>query len=242
MRRIVLFCLLLLVGGACLGLGIWQLRRRSARRAANHALLAGRALPLLVGGEGRVPLLQANRRARLAGELDEGHEFLLRGRVIQGVPAIVVVTPLRLAGSDTAVLVNRGYVPAPDAADPGMATWAEPGRLEFTGVLLPVPDQDDGVPLEHGGRETWQRLDLSAMRARLPFPLAPLYLVAEPDPAEGNAHTIRGKVYPFRTEPPPLSEGPHLMYAVQWFGIAAAAVAFGLLFVLRGGPVRGSSD
>ena len=25
------------------------------------------------------------------------------------------------------------------------------------------------------------------------------------------------------------------MYAVQWFGIAAAALAFGVIFVLRGG-------
>jgi cytochrome oxidase assembly protein ShyY1 len=27
--------------------------------------------------------------------------------------------------------------------------------------------------------------------------------------------------------------GPHLSYALQWFGIAAAVVAFGIFFILR---------
>jgi cytochrome oxidase assembly protein ShyY1 len=33
--------------------------------------------------------------------------------------------------------------------------------------------------------------------------------------------------------------GPHLSYAVQWFGIAAAVIAFGIFFVLR--PMRTAS-
>jgi cytochrome oxidase assembly protein ShyY1 len=80
------------------------------------------------------------------------------------------------------------------------------------------------------------------MRARLPYPIAPVYLVAEADSAEGEAHTTRGRVYPFRAEPPLLDEGPHLMYAVQWFGIAVAVVAFGIIFVLRGGGSARASE
>jgi surfeit locus 1 family protein len=235
-RRIVLFSLCLLVAAVCVGLGTWQLGRLSRRRAANREALAERALPL--SGRGDSGELRANRRAKLSGRLDEEREFLLRGRVVQGVPAILVVTPLRRSGTDTAVLVNRGYVPAPDAVDPGSASWSEPGTNSYTGVLLPIPDRGDGAPLQHAGRETWKTLDLSAMRARVPYPIAPVYLVAEPDSAAGAAHTIRGTVYPFRAEPPPLDEGPHLMYAVQWFGIAAAVVAFGIIFVLRDGPRR----
>lgn len=236
MRRILLFGFTLLVAGACIGLGIWQLRRLSARRTANREMLMARKLPPLIMENGVAPRLQAYRRARLRGELDESREFLLRGRVVQGVPAILVVTPLRMAGSDTAVLIERGFVPALDAVDPGTATWSEAGRREFQGILLAIPDFGDGEPFQHAGRETWQRLDLPAMRARLPYPIAPVYLVAEPDSAEGEAHTVRGQVYPFRAEAPPLSEGPHLMYAVQWFGIAVAAAAFGVIFVWRGGP------
>ena len=241
MRRIVLFGLSLLIATACLGLGVWQLRRLSARRAANREAQLERNLPVLTIASG-LPALQPNRRVRLTGLLDESQEFLLRGRVVQGVPAILVVTPLRLAGSDTAILINRGYVPAPDAVDPGAATWSESGEQRFQGVLLPIPDRGDGAPMRLKNRETWKGLDLSPMRERLPYPIAPLYLIADPDSVAGAAHTIGGRVYPFRADPPTLDEGPHLMYAVQWFGIAAAALAFGISFVWRGGPGRRTID
>lgn len=234
MRRIVLFSLTVAIALVCTALGVWQLRRLAARRAANRALVAARALPpLRPDRPGRTALLP-DRRAILAGELDEAREFVLRDRLIRGVPAVMIVTPLHLAGRDTAVLVNRGYVTAPDAVDPGAATWSEPGPRVFYGLLLPVPNRGDGAPLVHRGRETWRSLDLATMRARLPYPVAPYYLLAEADSSEGDAHTVRGTVYPFRAEAPPVDDGPHLMYAVQWFGIGAAVVAFGVIFVLRG--------
>jgi len=238
-RRILLLALALLLTLACSGLGVWQLRRLSARQAANRLALSARELPTLVP-DSATAALAANRRAQLSGRLDEAREFLLRGRLVQGVPAVLVITPLRLPGNDTAILVNRGYVPAPDAVDPGKATWSERDRTAFQGVLLAVPNRGDGAPLRHGGRESWKSLDLSAMQARLPYPLAAVYLVAEPDPG-GVAHTVRGREYPFRAEPPALDEGPHLMYAVQWFGIAAAVAAFAFFFVWRVGPSRAST-
>jgi surfeit locus 1 family protein len=161
---------------------------------------------------------------------------VLRNHLIRGVPAVQIVTPLRIPGQDSAVLVNRGYVPAADAVDPGPANWAEPGTRTFHGTLLPVPDRGDGNPITRRGRETWKSLDLRAIRARLPYPVRGVYLVAQPVPSEGAAHTINGTVYPFRAELPPMDEGPHLMYAIQWFGIGAAVLAFGALFILRGGP------
>jgi surfeit locus 1 family protein len=142
-----------------------------------------------------------------------------------------------LASRDTAILVNRGYVPAPDATSPGAESWSEPGLVEVRGVLLPVPDRGDGDPITDHGRETWQSLDLTAMRGRLPYPVAPLYLVAQAD-SGSSSHTVRGREYPIRAEPPALSDGPHLSYAIQWFGIALAVLAFGVFFVLRPSPPR----
>lgn len=233
-RRILLFGLAIVLAAGAASLGVWQLRRLTARRAVNHAALTARELPLLVPQGSRHAPLLPNRRVLLSGELDEAHEFVLRDRLLQGIPAILIVTPLRLAGTDTAVLVNRGYVPAFDAVDPGAAKWSETETRRFHGVLLPTPDRGDGEPLVYHGRETWYSLDQSAMRARLPYPIAPVYLVAEPDSAEGDAHTVRGRVYPFRAEPPSMDNGPHLMYAIQWFGISAAVAAFGWLFIWRG--------
>jgi surfeit locus 1 family protein len=235
MRRTVLFVITLLVAVTATGLGLWQVGRLRDRREANRIAVAARALPPMVLNQDWPPL--PGRRAVVTGRFAEDHEFILRGRVVQGVPAVQVVTPLRLAERDTAILVNRGYVPAPDATDPGNATWSEPGQVTVHGALLPGPDRGDGSPIRSNGRETWRAIDLSAMRDRLPFPIASLYLVAEAD-SGSDTHTIRGNSYPIRAAPPALGEGPHLSYAIQWFGIALAAITFGLFFVLRRTPDR----
>lgn len=237
MRRIVLLCLVVLIAAACVALGFWQLSRLRERRAINRAAMAGLALPALTPDSGPSPGLLPHRRAILTGELDTAHEFVLRNRLVRGVPAVQIVTPFRLSGSDTAVLINRGYVPAADAVTPRVgAEWAEPGRRVYHGTLLPMPDRGDGAPIVRNGRETWKGLDQSAMRERLPYPTVALYLVAEIDSSEGTVHTLEGRVYPFRAELPPMDEGPHFSYAIQWFGIATAVLAFGVMFILRGAP------
>lgn len=234
LRRFILFGVTLVVGAVCIGLGLWQVGRLMKRRAANAIAISGRALPPVVADSGPSPALLSNRWAILTGELDPSHEFVIRNRLVRGVPAVQVITPLRLAGRDSAVLVNRGYVPASDAVDPGNVEWGEPGRRTFRGVLLPMPDRGDGAPSSWHGKETWQSLDLRAMRARLPYPVAGVYLMAQVDSSQGAAHTLNGTVYPFRAEIPPTDEGPHLSYAIQWFGIALAVVAFGVVFIWRG--------
>jgi surfeit locus 1 family protein len=215
-RRIVLFSVTIMVGIAAVGLGFWQLGRHRERAERNRLALAGRALPEIIGAPGTA--LPAERRAVLTGTLDEARQFVLRNRLVRGVPAVVIVTPLRLAGSDTAVLLNRGYVPAPDATTPPAdSTYTETTRERFHGILLAVPDRGDGAPLISRGKESWRAMDLATMRARLPYPLADVYLLVEPDSAEPR-HTVEGTEYPFRAEPPPLDGGPHLSYAIQWWG------------------------
>jgi surfeit locus 1 family protein len=226
------------IGLVAISLGFWQLRRHAERAERNRLSILGRGLPPLLGDSLAPPALLPNRRATVIGTLDESREFLLRNRLVAGVPAVLVITPLRLPGTDTAVLVNRGYVPAPDAVDPGIASWSERDRRVFRGVLLPLPDRGDGEPITRQGRESWHALDLGLLRRRMPYPIADVYLIAEPDSASAE-HTVRGTVYPFRAELPPMDQGPHLSYALQWFGIAAAVIAFGIFFILR--PMRAAS-
>jgi len=238
MRRAVLLGLIISISVACASLGVWQLRRLGERRASNVAATTGLVQPPIQPDSGPSPALLPYRRATVSGVLDEAREFVLRNRLIRGVPAVQIVTPLRLPGSDTALLINRGYVPAPDAVSPAVtaAEWAEPGRQTYHGTLLPLPNRGDGAPVMRSGRETWKGLDLAAMRARLPYPIVALYLIAEADSTQETAHTLDGLVYPFRAELPPMDEGPHLSYAIQWFGIGIAVLAFGVMFVLKDAP------
>jgi surfeit locus 1 family protein len=222
-----------LAAAACAALGVWQLRRLEARRTANLRSLSQRDLPP-VDLNRELPTELTYRRVTVVGRYDLANEFVLRSRALRGSPGVQVVTPLRLPGRDTALLVNRGFVPAADAAYPGPGlTYREPADAEVRGVALPVPDEGDGAPLGMPRGETWRRLDRTAMGARLSYPLAPYYIIAEADAGSGVDHAPGGRVLPIRIEPPSLDNGPHLAYAIQWFSIGAAALVFGVAFTRR---------
>jgi surfeit locus 1 family protein len=224
--------LLLLIAAGFARLGVWQLSRLHQRRAANVLIAAARAaapvrlppVPADVGG-------LAGRRIVARGRYDHAHEIVIRGDVLQGVPGVRIVTPLVLGDSGPAVLVARGFFPAPDAVTVDLRGSEEPGEQTVRGLGEPVP-AGPGEPIEHAGRSTWRRLDLDALRRRLPYPVLAVYIKQSPDSTLPR--------FPRREEPSPIDDGPHLGYAVQWFLFAGMAVAFAFLVVGRrgGGAAR----
>lgn len=232
MARRFWFGVTVVVAAACLALAGWQFGRRAERRAQNEEAMRGRAMPTVVIGSAADTQPRTQRRVRVHGEFDGGREIVLRGHLLMGAPGVQVVTPLRLAGSDSAVLVNRGFVPAADGATPDEPIPGEPGEVVIEGIAIPVPDAEaGGQPAGSPGRESWRRLDLEALRGRLPYPILDVYVLASPDSGR------RG--WPRRVEPPSLDEGPHLSYALQWLGIAGAVLGFGVFFILGVGRREG---
>jgi len=217
---------LLLLAAVFVRLGFWQLSRLRERRAANQvALSAQAAAPVSLNRANPEEVSDLAQRHLIAtGRYDPEHDIVLRGVALDGVPGVHVVTPLLLSGQEAAVLVDRGFVPAPDAVTVDTDSLREPGPMRVEGIAVPIPS-GDGRPLEHRGRTTWGRLDLMALRQRLPYPILPLYLRQLPDSSL--------PAFPRRVPPPPLDEGPHLSYAVQWFLFALMAVLFGVLVVNR---------
>src|SRR6185503_12619800 len=86
----------------------------------------------------REPGLFLNRRVRAAGSYDPAGEVVLRGRADQGRPGVHLVTPLVVPGVSRALLVNRGWVPSPDAATVDPRAWAEPGARTVEGILMEI--------------------------------------------------------------------------------------------------------
>ena len=60
---------------------------------------------------------------------------------IEGAPGVHLVTPLRLAGSDTAVLVLRGFVPAADAVRAETVDLCGAGQVRVVGVAVPIGER-----------------------------------------------------------------------------------------------------
>jgi surfeit locus 1 family protein len=217
---------LLLIAALFVRLGFWQVTRLSERRAANQAALAARAKPLLqLGARGSGDAEDPTGRwVEAVGVYDHAHEVVLRGQSFEGSPGVQLVTPLRQAASDTAVLVLRGFLPAPDAVRVTTDSLVERGVVRVRGLAAPI-GSGGGQPVDHADRTTWARLDLEALRKRLPYPLSPVVVRQTPDSSLPPS--------PRRLAPPQPSDGPHLNYAIQWFLFAAMAVAFAVLVVGR---------
>ncbi len=230
--RMLFLAVIALVAAVCLRLGFWQLERLRERRAENRIAEAARALPE-VAMSGRADGSLAHRRVRATGVYDPGGEIVLRGQSHRERPGVVVVTPLRVRGQGTAVLVARGFVPSADAVSVSAVPPAESGEVTVRGIALPLGErEDDGAMLERpGAGTTWKGLDRSAIEARLGYPVSSVYLVQSPDSAAAGS--------PRRLEPPALDDGPHLSYAIQWFAFAVIAlVGAAALLGRRGSAAR----
>ncbi|HET8835514.1 MAG TPA: SURF1 family protein [Gemmatimonadales bacterium] len=221
---------MLLTSAGFARLGVWQLSRLHQRRAANATTLAARAAPpaQLGAGSSRSDTL-GEHYVVAEGRYDHGHEILIRGEVFEGAPGVEVVTPLLLAGGGPAVLVNRGFLPAPDAVSAVTEGTQEPGPRTVRGLALPLGSAP-GEPVEHAGRTTWRRLDAGELRQRLPYAILPIYILQTPDSSLPR--------FPRRLEAPVVDDGPHLGYAIQWFLFAGLAAAFAVLVVGRTGGRR----
>jgi surfeit locus 1 family protein len=211
------------VAAVCARLGIWQVHRLHQRRQANAVAQAARSAPVVLLASKSLPDTSlANRRIEVTGRYDHAHEIVLRGRAYQGVPGVEIVSPLMLGDGREAVLVNRGFVPAPDAFTVELDSLREPGEKLVRGIALPI-GSGGGAPLQHGQERTWAKLDMAQLRARLPYPFHSIYILQSPDTTLPR--------FPRRLDPPALDDGPHLSYAIQWFAFAIMAVVFGVVIV-----------
>ena len=226
--RLPLAVAFIVVAAICARLGIWQVSRLRERRAANAVALRARAEPPLeLRLNQRPDATMLGRRVTAAGRYDQAHDVVLRGREYAGVPGVEIVSPLIMGDGKTAVLVDRGFVPAPDAVRVAADSFREPGAQTVEGFLLPIPS-GSGAPMQHRGKTTWARLDLAALRAALPYQVYPYSIQQLPDSTLPR--------FPRRQPPAPLDDGPHLNYAIQWFSFALIALVFAGIMARPAGP------
>lgn len=207
----------------CVRLGFWQLSRLAERRASNAVAAAALSGPAVLL-PGSIP--REGVRVRGTGTFDLEHQFVIRGRAHDGAPGVEIATPFRIPGMDTAVMVIRGFVPSDNATSIDLKAVAESGPRTITGVAFAMStDPDSGAPMVREGSATWRRLDLAAVRGRLPYPVHPLALWEEKE--EGH------QGLPIRLGAPALTEGPHLNYALQWFAFAVIFGGGGIVYSFR---------
>jgi surfeit locus 1 family protein len=229
-RWIPLLATLVVVAGAA-RLGFWQLERAAEKQALQDQYRERGGAP--VQPVSLQPMdAQAIRfyRVSATGEYRSGHQILIDNRIHEGRAGFHVVTPLRLAGGEMHVLVNRGWVPwrADRTSVPAIDT--PEGMVEVRGRAdLPARP---GLVLGDGpeaadGSGVWQYLDLERYAGQVPFPIQPFVIRLDPDSGGGFVRSW------------PEHEdhwiARHRAYALQWFSLAVLAAATYLFLRIRRG-------
>ena len=215
-RRSIVFCALAVVAAILfVRLGFWQLARLHEKVRRNAAIGAQQKEPIVqFASLPRDSAAAQYRRAVVTGRFDYANELVLSSRTHQGSPGVELVTPLRLAGSDTAVLVDRGWVYSPDGASVDRARWRERDTATVSAYVQQYAPDLRTTAAARDPRIV-RRVSWREASSRIPYPLAPYYLVQIGDTASSH---------PVRREMPVLDDGPHRSYAIQWFFFAAIAL------------------
>lgn len=204
-------------------LGVWQLSRAAQKQALQDSIATRSALPawnsrqLLDSAQ---PTEEVHRPVALTGHWVPGTNVFLDNRPLNGRTGFVLLTPLRLSGSERAVLVQRGWV-ARDFLNrnklPEVLT--PPGEVQVEGRLAPPPSKlfDLGEGAQGPIR---QNVDLPALAVEWGTPLLGGVSVLQTAPADAQLQ---------RDWPRFVGDAhKHFGYAAQWF--AMCAVAAGLYF------------
>lgn len=226
-------------------LGVWQLRRLDERRTWNRVLEERLRLPPVpVDRLGRDSAIGHYRRVLARGVFVWDREITWAARARQGSPGVNLLTPLRISGTDTVLMVDRGWVYSGNAKDVEHARWREGDSASISGYVetwsQPCPELESA---DLTGRRATQaigrlvatcgesaglvmrRLNRSVAEALTGLPVSPFVLIQTSDSA------LRADSVPARVGTPVLDEGPHRNYAIQWFSFAFIALAGGALFV-----------
>lgn len=231
-RDVVLVLIAIVFSAACISLGFWQLRRLAARRALNARIVHRLdETPVSVDSLPRDTATLHYRAVTVRGTYDYAHELVIADRTRNGAPGVDIVTPVRTPASDTALLLVRGWVYAPDGLTVDLSTWREGDTVSSTGYARPLDVPYPGRPTLAGHPNAYRWIDLRAIRASVPYPVYPFLVVLGGDTSSASARRAHS---PPRVPPPPLDEGPHMSYAIQWFSFAAIAIV-GTIFFLRAG-------
>ncbi len=220
--------LVVLAVGVMVRLGLWQLDRLAERRAFNARVSAQLEQPpfeLTRATWDRISAEMEYRSVRVIGEYDFSQQVALRNQAYENHAGVHLLTPLVIAGTERAVLVNRGWIPAEQAAPANWRAFDEPGVVEVRGVLRRAQTRADfgGISDPPGFLFAWNLANVERIAQQVAHPLLPVYLQQTPAPLTATA----ARVYPIRSKPNlDLTEGSHLGYALQWF-VFAGILAIG---------------
>jgi surfeit locus 1 family protein len=215
--RTVLFALAVVLGEILLiGLGVWQIERRTWKldlidRVDRRVAAPAAAAP----GPDAWPQISRDhdeyRHVRVTGHFASVRPALVKALTELGGGYWVLAPFQTDQGFD--VLVNRGFVPEAAAARMKDAPQGEQSRTSVVGLLRITEPKGAFLRSNDPGQDRWYSRDVAAIGARLGVrDLAPYFIDADAA-ANGTGRPVGGlTVVSFPNN--------HLIYTVTWFSLA----------------------
>ncbi len=204
-----------------LWLGNWQGDRAASKRALQARYdAAERDAAIHVGGTLLARDSVLYRKLEVRGVFDDAHTILLDNRVYNGVAGYHILTPLKIEGSQLALLVNRGWVAAGRSRAQLPHVPPPRGIVAIEGIA--IDPHSRYVELAHAAPQgrVWQNLDLARYVAQTQLNLQPLLLLQTTPLVDGLQ----------RSWPrPDAGADMHVSYAFQWYSLAATLLALWLV-------------
>ena len=219
----------LALAGAFVSLGVWQLDRLGERKAVNEVGAERFALdPVPFGSlEGESPDAIEYRRVTVSGRVLSDREVLVRSQTYLGSAGYHLIVPVSHAGGSV-VLINRGWVPLGTEVGTTDHGTDDGQTLTVQGWIHTTQERRGVGPVDEaeGVLEVMSRVDIE----RIEQQMAPGVAVADVYIVELGEEATKP---PFPIDPPDFTdEGPHLSYAVQWFGFTLVLMV-GYIFLAR---------
>ncbi|MGH8697567.1 MAG: SURF1 family protein [Burkholderiales bacterium] len=213
-------------------LGLWQTRRASEKEALQARVeRLGAERPLALPTRPVAPGDYALHRVVARGAYADRFTILLDNRVHRGRPGFHVLSPLRIAGGNVHVLVNRGWIAAgrTRAELPEVATPAGEQTVEGLATVPAARVYELTADTVEG--RVWQNLLLDRYRAWSKLELQPIVIQQTNDAGDGLAR---------EWDRPDAGADRHRAYALQWFSLAALAVVLYVVLNLKRSARGGS--
>lgn len=203
-----------------LALAQWQVGRAQYKEDLQSRYEAlGRQSAVNVGGQVVERDEVLLRRVEVRGEFAPKFTVFVDNRIHQHRPGFHVATPLRIAGSQRYVLVNRGWVASPrDRSLPAVATPA--GEQIVQGVAVAYSERYLELSTKVAEGNVWQNLVYERYRQATGLELQPF--VIQQDSA-GDDGLVR------EWSRPDLGRNTHLAYAFQWYALSLAIFIYFLV-------------
>ncbi|MFI7615724.1 SURF1 family protein [Nonomuraea terrae] len=234
-RWLTLHVVVLLVIPAFVLLGQWQFGRFEERSANSERVTANIEAPPVplerLAAPGR-PVRQDDRfrKVTVAGTYDPAHALVVRRRPQEGRNGFYVLTPL-VTGNGTAVIVNRGWVPAGPTADAPPEVPPPPaGQVTVTGRLRPSETEESSGIRERSGLPPGQVLliDADAIGKGLPYTLVGGYVELTEQRPEPAAAPV-----PVPVPDVGAGGGLNLAYGIQWWLFIGIAIGGWIMLIRR---------